>query len=79
MITKAVWVKSISEWKRVVNVFQERGYQWKGSYSEDELNLRAFSWLGGNVIVIVDGKLGWGYKKYHEEALSFEEFMKGLK
>lgn len=78
MITKAVRVKTLSEWRDVVSAFQNQGYNWRGDVIPEDVHEFAFNEMHGEVIAILNEKLVWGCQNDFTDYISFEEFMKGL-
>lgn len=78
MITKAVRVKTLLEWRAVVSAFQNQGYNWRGDVIPEDVHEFAFTEMHGEVIALLNEKLVWGLENDFTDYVSFEEFMKGL-
>ena len=79
MFTKAVRVKTLSEWIDVVSAFQNQGYNWRGGDLLEDAHEFAFSEMNGEIIAVSNNELVWGWENDFTDYVSFEEFMKGLK
>ena len=78
MLTRAVKVESLSEWRDVVWAFKKQGYNWRGDDIPEDVHDFAFTEMRGEVIAILDEELVWGWENDFPYYVSFEEFMKGL-
>lgn len=78
MFTTAVKVKSLSEWRDVVSVFKNQGYNWRGEVIPEDVHELAFTKMHGEIIAIIEGEMAWGFENDVIDYVSFEEFMKGL-